>query len=289
MKKKWLSLYIYYKNEQKKDEFIQLISDKMEFLIQAKLIEKWFFIRYWEGGPHIRLRILIDPKNNQFIINFINDLKKFIYDNPNKDKFSKIEYLKNIKKFQDKNSNFLWHEDGDIIKVPYVPEYKRYGGIDLMPLTETMFQYSTRLVVNLLKEIQTYSQKILVGYIFTQKLFNLFFSNKKIKDYSKYILNQNISFWESMDIFPNKNIQYFLNANSKYDEEIWSILIKKESIKNNILNFNDGFAKLLSSLSDINAISLGFIATSHIHMFNNRLGCAPSFETSYYKNMLVND
>src|SRR5579885_3397611 len=57
MPKTWISIHIFYASNQN-----PLLLDAIEPLVQdlraAGLIERFFFIKYWQEGPHIRLRLL---------------------------------------------------------------------------------------------------------------------------------------------------------------------------------------------------------------------------------------
>ena len=48
---KWESLYIYCHNI----EFQEKLMMELEPILD-RMTEGWFFIKYWRGGPHIRLR-----------------------------------------------------------------------------------------------------------------------------------------------------------------------------------------------------------------------------------------
>ncbi|MDA6131158.1 hypothetical protein OSK38_27810, partial [Escherichia coli] len=59
----------------------QCIKPITKKLLSEGIAEKFFFIRYWEGGPHIRLRVnqLAEDsyKNEEIIVNQIN---KFLHE-----------------------------------------------------------------------------------------------------------------------------------------------------------------------------------------------------------------
>src|SRR5688572_26222679 len=60
MNKTWLASYLYY-NEPWEGFLKNAVSPFVKNVLEEKLAESYFFIRYWERGPHIRLRFYGDP------------------------------------------------------------------------------------------------------------------------------------------------------------------------------------------------------------------------------------
>lgn len=286
MSQKWFSFYIFYKNEKYKDVLIKHISEKMDIFIENLVIQKWFFIRYWDGGPSLRLRVLANPENINKIQGILNFVRQFIADHPNEEDFNRDMFLRNVKNFQEPGEKFVWHEDGEIIEVPYIAEIDRYGGIQSMSDTETMFQLSTELVIILLEKITSYPEKILLGYLLTRKLVEKFFSDPNFKQDIHFFLSKNIEFWEYKNILPSHKVVTFLKNNNNASEKILSVLNNDINIQEKLDKIQNKFQSIICNEAENEKIKYGYIAMSHIHMFNNRLGCSPFIEISYYKSII---
>ena len=65
--KQWLAAYLYYSGNWEKF-LTNSVKPFVEDILDRKLAEQYFFIRYWERGPHIRLRFKGD-KLGKFFIN----------------------------------------------------------------------------------------------------------------------------------------------------------------------------------------------------------------------------
>lgn len=60
---KWLSIHVWYHDLTHHDDLIVLgIKPLVHKLRSEKVLRRCFFIRYWTGGPHVRLRLL--PESN---------------------------------------------------------------------------------------------------------------------------------------------------------------------------------------------------------------------------------
>jgi thiopeptide-type bacteriocin biosynthesis protein len=102
----------------------------------------WFYIRYWETGPHLRVRVrgALDP-------------------NPLREAIRRAEHsILDID--PDKYPRTTWLPHGDVRETPYVPEVERYGGPAALPVAEDLFCHSTRVAVAVLKSAHATSAKV---------------------------------------------------------------------------------------------------------------------------------
>ncbi|MFI9813828.1 thiopeptide-type bacteriocin biosynthesis protein [Saccharothrix variisporea] len=54
----WVAAHVFHRADQ--DSLItQAMAPLCEDLVRAGHVEDWFFLRYWEGGPHVRLRLRV--------------------------------------------------------------------------------------------------------------------------------------------------------------------------------------------------------------------------------------
>ena len=57
----WLAAYLYY-NEPWEQLLTDAIHPYVKTVLTTGIAQQYFFIRYWDRGPHIRLRFKGDPK-----------------------------------------------------------------------------------------------------------------------------------------------------------------------------------------------------------------------------------
>jgi hypothetical protein len=141
----YVSFYVFY-SEPWENLLIESIFPLLKKLFDDDLISQYFFIRYWEKGPHIRLRLKSKPeiKREQLSGIVLEKLNNFILKNPSKLFLSpEMEQQKTLES---------WHENNQIFSVKYQPEVLRYGGIEAISLAELQFFASSRIVLNELIE-----------------------------------------------------------------------------------------------------------------------------------------
>jgi thiopeptide-type bacteriocin biosynthesis protein len=135
----WLSAHLFYEEPLEK-LLLRVVKPACHMLLRDNLISKFFFIRYWEGGPHIRLRVKgneeelkeIEPFIRQHFSQFINLYPSVRYD---------PEWIKSLPK------NLQWHPNNTMQLIRYEAETERYGGIYGVPIAEKQFEASSKAVL----------------------------------------------------------------------------------------------------------------------------------------------
>ena len=137
---RWLAAYIY-------------VVEPWETLLEAAVAplvarvfeqgwaERWFFIRYWERGPHLRLRFFGDP------VTLEEKLK------PELDRVL-TDYLKRhpTRRFDHETPNPDFFPNDSLQYIEYEPEVERYGGPVGMGISERQFEASSRAVLAAIDE-----------------------------------------------------------------------------------------------------------------------------------------
>ncbi|SDY97574.1 thiopeptide-type bacteriocin biosynthesis domain-containing protein [Amycolatopsis xylanica] len=129
----WTSLHCFlHCTPEVADEF--LLADVAPLLAD----QAWFFIRYGEGGPHLRIRVRdADP-----------DLADRLHVLA-----SKLPELKGS-----------WpSKHGEVREIPYVPETSRYGGPLALPIAEEVFTESTQVALRVIAETPVRADRLSVA------------------------------------------------------------------------------------------------------------------------------
>jgi hypothetical protein len=109
----------------------------------------WFFIRYWEGGPHLRLRLAnVGPE----------DRRRFLEQLQPKVDMRRSAQAMTREAFYGQHSfdgepvdvaQLPWFGDAHIAEIAYEPETVRYGGPAALPVSEELFTVSSELAVQI--------------------------------------------------------------------------------------------------------------------------------------------
>lgn len=125
----WVSSYIFL-DTNLDTLLIELIAPLQKELTRKGWITSYFFIRYWEGGPHIRFRVKVtDSTTIPTIEEYIRKKTETYFSTTNTSNY-KLEFNK------------------------YAPEIARYGGIKTITLAEEHFKKSSDIVLSSLKQHQ---------------------------------------------------------------------------------------------------------------------------------------
>lgn len=270
MKKYWKSVHLFIWDYSLFDYAIK----KIYINFKAHGIDDLFFIRYWEGSPHIRVRVretVSDEIINEVMYTTLDEIKKEFPEIIDA-KLDKIDFYKTS--FLDgKNldiNELPWYENLSFIRMTYEREIDRYGGEDLISITEDCFVISSQLIYQVLSVNDNISYKNIVFIKFLKSILdNILKTNKDklelLKMASDFWLKNGI--YEAIDL--EKYQKLFDFSESVSMDDTFDLLINKMSfIYQKVLTDNYYYA-----------ISIIF---SHIHMFANRIGISMGVELSAY-------
>lgn len=140
----WLSVYLY-RAEPFHPFLTGAIHPFVEKLRTESLIEKYFFIRYYDRGPHIRLRLLANRERisqltrmtGDYFVNYMNEQPSVRIDPP---------MIVNLA------GDGKWLPNDTVHFVPYEREIIRYGGDTGILIAENQFEASADAVMSALLE-----------------------------------------------------------------------------------------------------------------------------------------
>ncbi len=114
----------------------------------------WFFIRYWQDGPHVRLRVagLTEDQahhTEELLADRLNRLELTI---PQSRRLTQESYERAVGQVASAGENGATLAVGTLLppgvrRAPYEPEYERYGGQHLMAGSERLFHHSSRIAL----------------------------------------------------------------------------------------------------------------------------------------------
>ncbi|MEM6967336.1 MAG: thiopeptide-type bacteriocin biosynthesis protein, partial [Bacteroidota bacterium] len=136
----WLSVHLYYNEPW--EEFLQkALEPYVNTAVQTGIAQQYFFIRYWENGPHIRLRM----KGEEEMINTIlkpNLEEHFThYFESKPSRRTEPQYPPNF------SETLKWFLNNSISYNEYQPEVGRFGGKLGIQIAEKQFMISSKVVL----------------------------------------------------------------------------------------------------------------------------------------------
>lgn len=252
----WLYYKLYCGSKTSDEVLTNALKPLVDELIENKVIDKWFFIRYADPKKHLRLRFhCCNQKNISTIINSVNTaLKTYI------------------------NDDLIWKMQVDT----YQREIERYGE-NTIELSEELFFYDSKLIVDMIDLIEG-DEGETIRWLFALRAIDSLLDNFMFDEQQKLILLENLKDGFGREYGMNRALKSQLDKkfrterqsindvmNKEFDSQskikpLFELLKQKSSsirhISNEILSIekND---MLLRPLNDL----MG----SYIHMLMNRL------------------
>lgn len=134
----WHSLHLFYAQPDHADRLALTCSDLLR--AAGGRHDDWFFIRYAEGGAHLRIRLGPDlqPVHAQVRKRLAQACAELAGEGPVSDWVRGIGYP---------DRDGVIHAPGTLAEIAYVPEIRRYGGPHAMGAHEALFRLSTGIAV----------------------------------------------------------------------------------------------------------------------------------------------
>lgn len=301
IQKRWLAFHIFYPSPL--EEFItRAIKPIIDEINKKGDSEKFFFVRYWEEGAHLRLRFYGTSYNIEKIIKpFVTrKLEEYMENFPPAAPHTSIG----------ENKEKRLHPRSLIVLKDYVPEIKRYGGKNCIEIAEEQFWISSRTVLSIITQNSFWEKSKAIGVAIQLHVtfslafgmdlndiiqFYTFVMNGWLPDTNKAIY---LNTTGSMDLTTKKLLHYYKESFEKrkdYLVSVFSIIWKDfhngKSFEQKWMNeWIAGMIKIRLKLEEKHDLIippirfskkesidpkkqiLWSILISYVHMTNNRLG-----------------
>ena len=148
MSRTWSAVYIHlHRSREGIDAFLlEHLAPAAESLVADGRAQSWFFIRYWAGGPHLRVRFL--EADRDAVRGFADRMRaaaaRTAADALELDPHT---YYRGLPQADPGD----WHADGEVADAVYEPETERYGGPDALQVCEDFFCTSTAIALAVLR------------------------------------------------------------------------------------------------------------------------------------------
>ncbi|NJK43574.1 MAG: hypothetical protein HC933_04260 [Pleurocapsa sp. SU_196_0] len=165
MNRTWISLYIYY-HEDPTPLLVHCLKPLVAVLKARAEINSSFFVRYWEGGPHVRFRVLPrQPANASELRAYIQErVRAYLCAHPSRFVIDAKRYGAATAYFsrfeRGQVQHFALQPNNSLLEVAYQPEYEAYGGEKSMPAVEELFSDSSDVALAFLEQDVTSERRV---------------------------------------------------------------------------------------------------------------------------------
>jgi len=151
----WLNFHIYYHAD--RDQLLrEAISPLLAELYKDGLLERFYFVRYSLGGPHIRLRLETTRHTAPLVRNTAEAyLQHYLHAAPSLRSLDREEIGRTTRMLiaSDPNEHDAnIYPDNSILQLPFAPEINRYGGAELMSCSLDLFSFTSVEALTLINE-----------------------------------------------------------------------------------------------------------------------------------------
>ncbi len=142
----WSTWYVYlHRPAAEQDRFLlDVAAPLLRSMVTQGRASGWHFLRYWAGGPHLRLRLRdVSPADVALVTADLRAAAARPVQHARVD--AEVFYAQ----FRGPGAEH-WHDDGEVVLAPYLPETDRYGGPRAMRRCEELFGLSSQIAVDVL-------------------------------------------------------------------------------------------------------------------------------------------
>lgn len=160
MTRAWSAVYVYlHRGRADIDTFLlEHLAPGAEELVTAGHADAWFYLRYWDGGPHLRARFL--NADAEAVASFADRMRVLAEETSSTAlELDSGDYYANLPEADPDR----WHSDGDVVEAVYEPETERYGGSRALQVCEDFFCASTRIALAVLRSAPQQGQRQVVA------------------------------------------------------------------------------------------------------------------------------
>lgn len=286
--KTWISAHIFYA-EPLDNLILKCLLPLVSQIRNEEGFYGYFFIRYWERGPHIRLRVNVEKEKTKVFKDWI---ESFVY-----------AFMTAYPSAGFSSLPLDAFPPNSIQWIPYVPEIQRYGGVQGLKVSETHFEHSSDMVLSVLQQHEEeLSKGALIGpaleihfcalQAFKLTIDQMIELNHLFKQQWVYSL-VSYNAQSDLEVLKSELAKIFKSFDVKldlYKDDIVKVLrcIAAEDIANApfdpwLRNWIDNCSSIKCQLDQINLNpnqwgnessmnTVKQLLTSYLHMTNNRLG-----------------
>jgi hypothetical protein len=150
----WVSIHVYHPADPG-DLVTSCVAPAVTRLVRRGRARGWFFLRYWEGGTHVRVRVATTPELAATVKTELHDaFAGYLARNPAHSTITPGQYAELAAQLARNEGREDYERallpPGSVLDVAYRPEHDVYGSGATMAAAERHFMESTELAVDIL-------------------------------------------------------------------------------------------------------------------------------------------
>lgn len=150
----WVSAHLFYHADL--DDLLVHLVDPLVRELSGTTAADWFYLRYWDGGPHVRLRILCaDDKDRPRVEETIRcHAGRFFVSHPSRGSWNEDSYRRiaeQLARMEGLDTHAALYPDNSLRFIGYEPEFARYGTGRSISAAERHFGDSSRICLGLVR------------------------------------------------------------------------------------------------------------------------------------------
>jgi hypothetical protein len=164
----WVSAHLFYHGDQDA-VVVGVIRPAVERLRRAGTADGFFFLRYWEGGPHVRLRVLTRPEHVRSVRSVIEETAaEFYRTSPSQSAMTERDYaesasgLAKLERMDDYDT--VLHPDNSVAFIDYLPQTEVFGTGRALEAVEQQLMSASVLAVELIARGRTPGQRAMDAF-----------------------------------------------------------------------------------------------------------------------------
>jgi hypothetical protein len=171
----WVCLHVHLLRYQ--DEYLrEVVRPLFSSALEDGLVDRFFFLRYWQSGPHVRVRLHACDAGSRPVLrrSLLQRTEKWLWSSPPVAPLDSATWMNTAIKLamREGESDVLPPlPHGSLVEAPYRPEHHRYGRGEVLEAVEKHFTESSRLaLVHLDQERLTRAKLVLAAMSLAESL-----------------------------------------------------------------------------------------------------------------------
>jgi thiopeptide-type bacteriocin biosynthesis protein len=158
---RWISLHVFVHDFARLSDFVLTCLGAMPLAFG----DECFFIRYWLGGPHVRIRFKTE-RFRPILESLVHD---YLQHNAFESQLAPESYYLRFSSQWDTEGERYWHGNGEFHYIAYRAETQRYGGAAGLALCENYFVQDSKAILEALRVYtEPELEKLMFGYCLVQ-------------------------------------------------------------------------------------------------------------------------
>lgn len=286
---RWTAIHCYVPRSLQTDYLLHCVVPALE----RNSVSDFFFLRYWKGGPHLRIRI----KNpcSTIIKSLQRELERAMpdYDESLRKEYQfEAGYQEQLALLEGENTERI-RGVGTVEIRSYEPELEKYGGERGIKIAERLFCESSREVVRIL---ESQDSREPIGQAMGVMISSLRgcqltlaeiseFLDRHIEWWMPYVPNEFIAHWDRVRSHSNESVKRYVQHCWNVSESTSFFGVYRKALiasvdDNESPSGEGGFSGSVPSATHARNGDAAFLTcvSHYIHTTNNRLGLIPSSE-----------